>query len=117
MATRAALVQQVLFELGVHQAGQDLPAEDFRVVDQSLDFKLQAMAKADVYTVDDPDIYVPDEALSEIARYLAGEYSQQFGIADTELQIVQQNAGLAEAALRYQRTRKPTYVLMRGVYY
>jgi len=117
MATRAYLVQEILKELGVYQSGQDLPPEDYRAVDQSLEFKLQAMAKAHVYTVDDVNTDVPDEAVSEIARYLAGEYAQTFGIAAEERAAVLQNAGLAEAALRFQRTRGPTYVRMIGEYF
>ena len=117
MATRAYLVQETLKELGVYQSGQDLPPEDYRVVDESLEQKLQAMAKAQVYTVDDVNSYVPDEAVSEIARYLAGEYAQVFGLADRELQVVRENAALADAALRFQRTRGPTYVSMRAYYF
>ena len=117
MATRSYLVREILKELGVHQTGQDLPPEDFRVVDESLEFKLQAMAKAHIYTVDDVDTYVPDEAVSELARYLAGEYAQVFGLADTELASVKENAGLAEIALRFQRTRGPTYIRMRTEYF
>jgi hypothetical protein len=117
MATRAALVQGILLELGAWASGQDLPPEDYRLVDQGLDYRLQAMAKARVYTVDDVDTNVPDEALSELARYLAGEYSQVFGIAGEELATVTQNAGLAEAALRFQRTRGPTYVRQTAEYF
>jgi hypothetical protein len=117
MATRAFLVREVLKELGVYQAGQDLPAEDYRVIDESLEFRLLAMAKAQVYAVDDVDVDVPDEAVTEIARYLAGEYSQQFGLADTELVTVLKNQGAAEEALRFQRTRGPTFVQMHAEYY
>lgn len=117
MATRAYLVELILQELGVHQAGQDLPPEDYRVVDNGLVPRLLAMAKAHIYTVDDVDTDVPDEAVSEIAAYLAGEYAQTFGIADTELAIVKQNAGLAEGALRFQRTRGPTYKRQRAEYF
>ena len=117
MATRAYLVREILKELGVFQSGQDLPPEDYRVVDEALDFKLQAMAKAHIYAVDDPNVYIPDEAVSELSRYLAGEYAQVFGLADVELQIVMQNAGLADRALRFQRARGPTYTRMRGEYY
>lgn len=113
MATRAALVRDTLKELGVWQAGQDMSPEDYRTVDESLPYKLAAMAKARVYVVDDVDTYVPDEALSEIARYLAGEYAQIFGLAGEELAQVKENAGLADAALRFQRTRLPTYAPMR----
>jgi hypothetical protein len=117
MASRAFLVKQILLELGVYQSGQDLPPEDYRIVDESLEQHLQAMAKAHVYSVDDVDTYVPDEAVTEIARYLAGEYAQIFGIATEELANVMRNAGLAEGALRYQRTRGPTYVRQRGEYW
>jgi len=113
MATRAALVRAILKELGVYQAGQDLPPEDYRAVDEELNFKLLALAKARIYAVDTPD-EIPDEAVSELARYLAGEYAQVFGLADTELATVQQNAGLAEAALRFHRTRRPTYSIQRS---
>jgi hypothetical protein len=117
MATRAYLVREILKELGVYQTGQDLPPEDYRVVDESLPFKLLSMAKAHVYTVDDPDSDIPDEAVSEIARYIAGEFCQVFGLAAEEAATVMRNAGLAEMALRYQRTRGPTYVRQRGEYF
>jgi hypothetical protein len=108
MAPRAALVREILKELGVH-----LPPEDYRAVDKSLPYKLLAMAKARIYSLDTPDV-VPDEALTELARYLAGEYAQQFGLAETELAAVEKNAALAEGALRFQRTRTPTYSIQRS---
>lgn len=117
MATRAYLVTLVLQELGVWQAGQDLPAEDFRVVDQRLPFILRTMAKLHIYGVDDPDVYIPDEAVVELARYVAGEMAQSFGLADTELATVSQNAALAEGALRQLRTTGPTYAPQRSTYY
>jgi hypothetical protein len=117
MATRAFLVREILKELGSWQSGQDLPPEDFRTVDEALPQRLAAMAKAHVYTVDNVDVFVPDEAVSELARYLAGEYAQIFGIAESELAKVQQNAGLAEQALRFQRTRGPSYVRQRAEYF
>jgi hypothetical protein len=116
MATRAALVREILKELGVWQAGQDLPPEDYRAVDEALPFRLLAMAKADIYTVDTPAV-IPDEALSEIARYMAGEFAQTFGLSADELASVSSNAGLAEQALRYQRTRRPTYARQRVEYF
>lgn len=117
MATRAFLVSLILQELGVWQAGQDLPPEDYRVVDQRLPFLLLAMAKNHIYGVDDPDVYIPDEAVTELSRYLAGEMAQTFGLADSELAEVKQNAGLAEMALREQRTTGPTYTLQRATYF
>ena len=117
MATRAYLVREILKELGVWSAGQDLPPEDYRVVDEGLPFRLDAMAKGRIYAVDDVDTTIPDEAVSEIARYLAGEYAQTFGLAGEELAGVVQSAGLAEQALRFQRTRMTTYILQRGEYF
>lgn len=117
MATRAYLVTLILQELGVWQAGQDLPPEDYRVVDQRLPFLLRTMGKLNVYTVDDPDVYIADEAVTELARYLAGEMAQTFGLADTELAEVKNNAGLAEQALRFMRTTGPTYAPMRAQYF
>jgi hypothetical protein len=117
MATRAYLVREILKELGSWQSGQDLPPEDYRVVDESLPFKLEAMAKARIYAVDDVNTNIPDEAVSELARYLANEYAQVFGISEGELAKVQANATLAEQALRFQRTRRPTYTRMRVEYF
>lgn len=116
MATRPYLVTMILQELGVWQAGQDLPPEDFRVVDQRLPFLVLAMNKANIYGIDDLDYYIPDEAVTELARYFAGEMAQTFGLADTELAEVKSNAALAEAALRYQRTTGPTYAPQRAQY-
>lgn len=116
MASRAYLVREILKELGSWQSGQDLPPEDYRVVDESLERKLLAMAKARIYTVDDPD-NIDDAAVSELARYLANEYAQVFGISESELAKVQGNASLAEAALRFHRTRRPTYARMRADYF
>jgi hypothetical protein len=117
MATRDFLVREILKKLGVYQAGQDLPAEDYRTVDESLEQQLAAMAKLHVYVVDDVDVDVPDEAVPDLASYLAGEYAITFGLADTELQIVQANAGRSEGALRFHRTRGPTYSRMRAEYF
>lgn len=117
MATRAFLVREILKELGVWQAGQDLPPEDYRIVDEALPFRLAALAKARIYAVDDLDTYVPDEAVTELARYMAGEMAQIFGISENELAKVQQNAALAEQALRFHRTRLPTYTRMRPEYF
>jgi hypothetical protein len=113
MATRAYLVQEIMKELGVWQSGQDLSPEDYRAIDESLPFKLASMAKAHIYTVDDLDTDVPDEAAPELAVYLAGEYAQSFGLSGEELATVKQNAGMAEGALRFHRTRGPTYTRMR----
>ena len=111
MAKRAELITRVLKVLGVWQAGQDLPPEDYRAIDEDLDRSLAAMAKADVYIVDDAE-NVPDEAFTEIANYLANEYAGIFGIAGEELAELKQRAGLAEQALRYHRVMVPTYQIM-----
>lgn len=117
MASRAGLVKQILKELGVFQSGQDLSPEDYRTVDEELPYRLAAMAKARIYAVDDVNSDVPDEALTEIARYLAGELAQIFGLTDVELKDVKMNAGLAEIALRFHRTRLPTYSRQKGEHF
>jgi hypothetical protein len=116
MATKALLIREILKECGTWETGQDLPPEDYRVVEEGLPFRLEAMARAHIYTVDDLD-NIPDDAVIEIARYLAGEYAQTFGLQADELAGVQQNAALAEGALRFLRTRGPTYVPMRASYF
>jgi len=116
MATRADLIERVLQNLGVWQAGQDLPPEDYRVVDQNLERHLAAMGKANVYIVDDAN-NVPDEAMTEIAAYLANEYAPVFGLAGEELTEIKQRAGLGEMALRFHRVAAPTYQPMKVDYF
>ena len=116
MATRADLIERVLQNLGVWQAGQDLPPEDYRIVDQNLERHLAAMSKADVYQVDDAN-NVADEAMTEIASYLANEYAPVFGIAGEELAEMKQRAALAEQALRYHRVSPPTFQPMAVDYF
>jgi hypothetical protein len=116
MATRAELISRVMKNLGVWQAGQDLPPEDYNVIDEDLDRHLAAMGKADVYLVEDPQ-NINDEAFTEIANYLASEYAGVFGIAGEELAELKQRAALADQALRYQRTMVPTYQVAQAVYF
>lgn len=116
MATRADLIERTLQNLGVWQAGQDLPPEDYRAIDQNLERHLKAMAKADVYIVDDAN-NVPDEAMTEIAAYLANEYAGVFGIAGEELQDIMRRAALADQALRYHRVSPPTFQIMQLDYF
>ena len=114
--TRAELITRTLKVLGVWQAGQDLPPEDYHAIDEDLDSHLAAMARADVYTVDDAN-NIPDEAMTEIANYLANEFAPVFGIAGEELAQLQQRAALADRALRYQRILPPTYETMQADYF
>jgi hypothetical protein len=108
MATRAELISRVMKNLGVWQAGQDLPPEDYRAIDEDLDRTLAAMGKARVYQVEDPE-NINDEAFTEIAAYLANEFAEVFGIAGEELARIQQKAALADQALRFHRAMGPTY--------
>jgi hypothetical protein len=116
MATRSELIERTLKNLGVWQAGQDLPPEDYHVIDQDLERHLAAMAKADVYIVDDAN-NVPDEAMTELAAYLANEFAGVFGIAGEELNELKQRAALADMALRYQRRTPPTYQTMQADFF
>ena len=116
MATRADLIERVLQNLGVWQAGQDLPPEDYRVVDQNLERHLAAMAKARVYIVEDPE-NIDDSAMTEVANYIAHEYAGVFGIAGEELADLRQRAALAEGALRFHRVMPPTYQAMQADYF
>jgi hypothetical protein len=116
MATRSELIARVLKNLGVWQAGQDLPPEDYRAVDEDLERTLAAMAKADVFIVDDPE-NIDDAAFTELAAYLTNEYAQVFGVAGEELADIKQRAGLADQALRYQRAMGPTYQVLQVDYF
>lgn len=114
--TRATLIKSILKRLGAWQAGQDLAPEDYETVDEDLDGYLAAMAKADIYVVEDPDA-VPLEAYLEVAAYLALEYADDFGVGGEEFQSIGARAGLAEKALRYLRTSKPTYQPAQSTYF
>lgn len=116
MATKALLIREILKRLGVWETGQDLPPEDYRVVEEGLPFRLLAMARAQVYTVDDPD-NVADDAVMEIATYLAGEYAIDFGLSGEELQAAKANQATSDMALRFLRARGPTYVPLRVDYF
>jgi hypothetical protein len=116
MATKALLIREVLKSLGIWETGQDLPPEDYRVVEESLPYHLLAMARANIYTVDSPD-NIPDDAVMEIAKYLAGEYAIDFGLQGEELAASQAKQTAAEDALRFLRTRGPTYVALKVEYF
>ena len=54
MATEPQLIREILKELGVYQAGQDLPPEDFRVVEERLTFELASLNSQNIYSLDSP---------------------------------------------------------------
>src|SRR5262245_9778313 len=114
---RASLIEKVLKHLGAWQAGQDLAPEDYQAIDGDLDAHLAAMAAADIYVVETPADDVPAEAYAELAAYLANEYAEDFGLSGEDAARVAQGAALAEKALRYLRTLKPTYQPMRAEYF
>jgi hypothetical protein len=116
MASRADLVRKILKALGVWQAGQDLPPEDYKAVDQELPTRLLAMSKAGIYTATVTNI--PDEAVDAIADYLAERYSKDFGIvAGDELVQLKTDAARAEGDLRFLNTMRPTYARNRPEYF
>jgi hypothetical protein len=115
MATKAFLIGQILNELGIWESGQDLPPEDYRKVEEGLLPRLLAMGRAQIYTVDDVN-NVPDDAVVEVARYLAGEYAITFGLEGEELQVASAAQAASEQALRFLRTRGPTFVRQRAEY-
>jgi len=116
MATKAFLIGQILNLLGVWETGQDLSPEDYRKVEESLPQALLAMGRANIYTVDDVN-NVPDDAVLEVARYLQGEYCITFGLEGEELQVSSAKQAAAEQALRFLRTRGPTFVRQRAEYF
>lgn len=116
MATKAFLIGQILNNLGVWETGQDLAPEDYRKVEEGLPYALLAMGRAGIYTVDDVD-NIPDDAVMEIARYLAGEFCITFGLEGEELQVASAAQAASEGALRFLRTRGPTFVRQRAEYF
>lgn len=102
MASRAQLVKLILQNLGVWQAGQDLPAEDYQVVNERLPYVLLAMNRADVFHHTDPE-NLPDDAVENLALYLSQSFVTTFGIIGEEKRDVIAAADGAETALRYMR--------------
>lgn len=107
MASRGDLVRKTLKALGVWQAGQDLPPEDYNAVNLELPTRLLAMSKADIYTVPSVD-NIPDEAVDAIADYLADRYVKTFGIGAEEAAQIKVDAQQAERSLRYLRVMNTT---------
>lgn len=102
MASRAQLVKLIMQNLGVWQAGQDLPAEDYQAINERLPYVLLAMNRADVFNHTDPDT-IPDDALENMAMYLSQNFVTTFGISGEEKQDIITAADGAEQALRYLR--------------
>lgn len=107
MASRAHLVKLILQNLGVFQAGQDLPAEDYQVVNERLPYVLLAMDAADVFHHTDPE-EVPDDQVENMAAYLAQNFILTFGISGEEKADIVSAADGAEMALRYARVMTST---------
>jgi hypothetical protein len=116
MATRDQLVREVLKELGVYQAGQDLPPEDFRVIDERLDFEIAALYSQNIYSLDTADD-VPDDALIPLAVWIAGNSAQLFGIAGEELQMIKAAQGGAKRDLTFLRSLPYTGARQRVEYF
>jgi len=106
MASRAQLVKLILQNLGVWQAGQDLPAEDYQVVNERLPFALLAAGRANVVTVDPESI--PDDMLEPLAAYLSQSFILPFGLVGEEKQNVIDAAAGGEQALRFMRVMDAT---------
>ena len=116
MASRSYLVKLILQNLGVWQAGQDLPAEDYQVVNEALPFDLLAMNRANVFNSTDPE-NIPDDAVRNVAFYLSQFYVTTFGLSGEELQNVLTAAEGAEQALRYLRVMESTGQPVQSQYF
>jgi hypothetical protein len=116
LANRAELVRRICQNLGLHQAGQDLAPEDYRLIDEDLPHHLATMAKDGIFTVENLDA-IPDAAFTELAAYLAYEYRRPAGITDpAELADLEKGATFAESTLRRLKVLKGTYQPMRASY-
>lgn len=116
MASRDQLVREILKELGVYQAGQDLPPEDFRVIDERLDFEVAHLYAQNIYSLDSVED-VPDEALIPIAQWIAGNSTQLFGIAGEELQRITANKTAATKDLKFLAAMPYTGSRQRAEYF
>lgn len=102
-------------QMGTWQTGQDLPAEDYRAIDEELPTRLLAMSKAKIYnaSVD----YLPDEAVDAIAAYQAAQMATSNGIVGEDLIALQAEGIRAEALLRDLQKMDPTYSRARAEYF
>lgn len=116
MAGRGDLVRKILEALGVAQSGQDLPPEDYNRVNLNLPTLLLATSKADVYTVPSPE-NIPDEAVDDLADYLAGRFIKVFGLVGEDATQVEKDALKAERALRRLRVMGTTGSRQRAEYF
>jgi hypothetical protein len=112
MATRAWLIREILTHLGVAQAGNDLPPEDWATVERNLDYFLLELGERDIFQVPDRD-NIPDRAASSLAAWLASKYVNHFGLVGEDRQTLSAGALEAATTLRYMRAGEPTYVPMR----
>lgn len=115
MATALDLTRKILKQLGVWQAGQDLPPEDVSAVMDELPSRLLAMSRLHIY--DTSAEYIADEAVDMVADYLANKYAGAFGITGDELAKVEVRGDRAERDLRYLRSMGPTYAPVRAEYF
>lgn len=116
MATEAQLIGEILVELGVYQAGQDLPPEDYRVVERRLPFSIATLHSENIYSLDDL-ANIPDEALEPLAQYLAGRFVQAFGLTGAERSAILEQQAAAEKELRFLKTMPYTGARQRAEYF
>lgn len=115
MASRADLVRKILKNLGIWQAGQELPPEDYVAVNEELPTKLLAMSRGDIYNASVDSI--PDEGVDAIADYIAATFIKTFGIGPEEAAELRADADAAVGYLKYLKTNKPTYSRTRAEYF
>lgn len=97
--TRAALIEEALFEIGVAQAGQPVPAETAKRVDDKLDNILETLAAREIAYIANPSV-IPGASFNPLAVIVGYAVAGSFSIVGQELVELAARATDAESTLR-----------------
>lgn len=109
--TRADLVAQALYNLGVMPAGQDASDEDTSAVDNHVDGVLARLSAKGVVTVTD-DNEIPVEWLNTLADLLADDAAAEFGAQRNPQKVL-----MSENDLRIMARGQPTREVLATDYF
>ena len=106
--TRAELVNQTAFDLGVLASGQTLSDEDYQAIDRHVDGVVRSLEQRSIVSVDADEI--PPEYFNHLALCVAVAARAEFGGAEIDV-------AAAENQLRVMTQTGPTYATLKATYY
>lgn len=112
--TRNELIVQALINLGALASNQSAEAEDVARIDGFIDPLIERLAEEDIVNVDNVE-EIPASWFLPLARILANECKQAFGLAGDEK--LETDAQLAERSIKRIVHARPTYETMKGTYF